>query len=87
MILDVEQEAMAIEAAWGEFMNNQVPKYITQARVSFLLGIPEADLSRISNESGLGHVERAGKEEETYFTYEELQRICLLAAHQMEALH
>jgi len=71
----------------GGVMNNQVPKYITQARVSFLLGIPEADLSRISNESGLGHVERAGKEEETYFTHEELQRICLLAAHQMDALH
>jgi hypothetical protein len=35
----------------------------------------------------LGHVERAGNEEETYFTYEELQRICKLAAHQMKAVH
>ena len=63
-------------------MNSQVPKYVTQARASFLLGLSEADLSRISKESGLGHLERAGNEEETYFTYEELQRICMLAVHQ-----
>jgi hypothetical protein len=74
-------------AAEGEFMNNQVLKYVTQARASFLLGIPEAELSRISKESGLGHVERTDKEEETYFTYEELQRICLFAVRQMEAVH
>jgi hypothetical protein len=68
-------------------MNNKVPKYVTQARASFLLGMPEADLSRISKESGLGHVERAGNEKETYFTYEELQQISLLSARQMEAVH
>ncbi len=68
-------------------MNNQVPKYVTQARASFLLDMPEAQLSRISKESGLGHVERSGNEKETYFTYEELQRICLLAARQMKAVH
>jgi hypothetical protein len=71
----------------GEVMNNQVPRYVTQARASFLLGIPEAEFRRISKESGLGHVERAGNEEETYFTYEELQRICKLAAHQTQAVH
>jgi hypothetical protein len=68
-------------------MNNQVLKYVTRARASFLLGIPETELSRVSKESGLGHVERADNEEETYFTYEELQRICLLAARQMEVVH
>jgi hypothetical protein len=87
MILAVEADAMAIVAAKGEVMNNQVPRYFTWARASFLLGIPEAELSRISKESGLGHVERAGNEEETYFTYEELQRIRMLAAHQMQAVH
>jgi hypothetical protein len=35
----------------------------------------------------LGRVERAGNEEETYFTYEELQRICMLAACQMQEVH
>jgi len=87
MILAVEEDALAMVAAKGEVMNNQVPKYVTQARGSFLLGIPEAELSRISKESRLGHVERAGNEEETYFTYEELQRIRMLAAHQMQAVH
>jgi hypothetical protein len=59
-------------------LSNDVPKFVTQARASFLLGIPETELHRISVESGLGHLERAGEEEETYFTYEELQRICQL---------
>lgn len=68
-------------------MNMQIPKYVTRARASFLLGMPEAELSRISKESGLGHVERAGNEKETYFTYEELRRICLLSARQIEAVH
>jgi hypothetical protein len=68
-------------------MNDEVPKYVTQARVSFLLGIPEPELNRISKESGLGHVERADSEEKTYFTYEELLRICLLAACQTEGVH
>jgi hypothetical protein len=44
-----------------------------------MLGIHEAELSRISKESRLGHVERAGNQEETYFTYEELRRICMVA--------
>ena len=68
-------------------MNMQIPKYVTRARASFLLGMPEAELIRISKESGLGHVEHAGNEKETYFTYEELRRICLLSARQIEAVH
>jgi hypothetical protein len=51
-----------------------------------MLGVPEAELNRISKESGLGRVERAGNQEETYFTYHELQRICLLAANQVQAI-
>lgn len=61
-------------------MKNEVLKFVTRARASFLLGIPQAELLRLSSETGLGHVERAGSEEETFFTYEELQRICVLAA-------
>jgi hypothetical protein len=87
MILPVEEDAMPITAAKGKVMNNQVPKYVTQARASFLLGIPEEEFRRISKESGLGRVERAGNEEETYYTYEELKRICMLAVHQMQAVH
>jgi hypothetical protein len=72
-------------AAQGAVMSNQVPKYVTRARASLMLGIPETDLSRISKESGLGLVERAGNHEETYFTYEELQRIGMVVAHQLQA--
>jgi hypothetical protein len=64
-----------------------VPKFVTQARASYLLGIPEDELRLISKESGLGHLERAGNEVETYFTYEELWRICLHAAYQLQASH
>jgi hypothetical protein len=71
-IAAVEEAAMVIVVPQEEVMNNQVPKYVTQARASFLPGIPEAEFHSISKESGLGHVERAGNEEETYFTYEEL---------------
>jgi hypothetical protein len=86
-IAAVEEADIVIVAPQEEVMNNQVPKYVTQARASFLLGIPEAELRRMAKESGLGHVERAGNEEETYFTYEELQRICKLATYQMQAVH
>jgi hypothetical protein len=67
---------------WEEAVNdlkNDVPKYVTQARASYLLGISKAELRRISEESGLGHLERAGNEEELYFTYKELRQICQLA--------
>ncbi len=64
-------------------MDSSVPKYVTQGRAAMLLGIPENELSRISNESGLGHTERAGDQEETFFTYEELRKICLLTVHQV----
>jgi len=60
---------------------NQVPKYVTQGRAALLLGIPEDELGRISNESGLGHTVRAGDQIETFFTYEELRQICVLSTH------
>jgi len=68
-------------------LNNEVPKFVTQARASYLLGIPENELRRISNETGLGHLERAGREEEMYFTYAELRQICQLSAHVSPASH
>jgi len=54
-------------------------RYVTQGRAAALLGISVRELSRISSESGLGHRERAGEQEEVYFTYEELRQICRLA--------
>lgn len=86
-IATVEEAAMVIVAPQEKVMNNQVPRYVTQARASFLLSLPETELSRISKESGFGRVERAGNEEETYFTYQELGWICMIAAHRMPTVH
>lgn len=61
-------------------LKNDVPKFVTQARASYLLGVSETDLRRISEESGLGHLERAGNEEEMYFTYDELRQIRRIAS-------
>jgi len=60
-------------------MDNQVPKYVTRARAAYLLGLPVEELSRISHETGVGHRESAGNVEEWFFTYEELQKICVFA--------
>jgi len=68
-------------------MNNQVPKYVTQARAAYLLGLPVEDLRRISLETGVGHMERAGNKEEWFFTYEELQKICIFATQARTVSH
>ena len=61
-------------------LGNGVPRFVTQAGVSHLLAIPEEEVRRISRDAGLGRVERAGNEEETYFTYDELYQVGVLAA-------
>jgi hypothetical protein len=62
-------------------MKNIEFRYVTQERAAALLGISENELSRISQESGLGHKERAGNQEEIFFTYAELRQICQMTAH------
>jgi len=71
----------------GGTVANAVPRFVTQARVSHLLSIPEDEVRRISIEAGLGRVERAGSEEVTYFTYEEFHRVGILAARSQGARH
>jgi hypothetical protein len=68
-------------------MVNEIPRFVTQARVSYLLAIPEEEVRRISREAGLGRVERAGDEEVTYFTYEEFHRVGLLASQDQQERH
>ena len=68
-------------------MKNQIPKYLTQAGAAYLLGLPVEELSRISKEAGIGHLERAGNVEECFFTYEELQKICVWAAQEHAVTH
>jgi hypothetical protein len=68
-------------------MDNKIPKYVTQARAAYLLGLPAEELSRISQEAGIGHRERAGNIEECYFTYEELQKVCVWATQETATAH
>jgi hypothetical protein len=71
----------------GGVMKKEIPKYVTQARAAYLLGIPTQEISRISEEGGIGRVERVGDVEERFFTYEELQRICVMATCEGAATH
>jgi hypothetical protein len=57
----------------------QALKFVTVRRAAVLLGISVDELHRISHESGFGHTEKAGGNEDTYFTYEELRQICVLS--------
>jgi hypothetical protein len=67
----------------GGFMknSNEIPKYVTRARAAYLLGLPLEEICRISEEAGVGHMEKTAVKEEWYFTYEELQKIRLLAVY------
>ena len=58
---------------------HQALKFVTARRAALLLGMPEKELLRISRESGYGHTEICGQEQDTFFTYEELRQICVLS--------
>jgi hypothetical protein len=62
-----------------EVVTNRIPNFVTRPGASLLLGIAEGDLSGIAKKLGLGRSVSAGDQEETYFTYEELQRIRMIA--------
>jgi len=61
-----------------ESMNNQ--ERVAEDRAAVLLGLPTAEIRRFSRISGLGHIENSDRGEQVVFTYDELQRLCLLAA-------
>jgi len=53
---------------------------VEEHRAAVLLGLPATELRRFSQLSGIGHVEESDHGQEMVFTYEELRRLCLLAA-------
>ncbi|HET8925799.1 MAG TPA: hypothetical protein VFN26_22640 [Candidatus Acidoferrum sp.] len=53
---------------------------VEEHRAAILLGLPQSELRRYSEASGLGHLEAGDRGEQMVFTYEELRRLCLLAA-------
>ena len=72
--------ALALPEDLGFPMNGQIPDRVDEHRAAVLLGLPASELRRYSQASGLGHTENDGQGPKVVFTYEELRRICLLAA-------
>lgn len=61
-------------------MNLNIHDRIDEHRAAVLLGLPAAELRRYSWVNGLGHLENDDHGQQMVFTYEELRRLCLLAA-------
>src|SRR5260370_21722088 len=59
-------------------MNDQ--ERVAEDRAAVLLGRAMTEIRRFSRISGLGHLENGDRGEQVVFTYDELQRLCLLAA-------
>ena len=53
---------------------------IDERQAAILLGLTTVELRRLSRLSGLGQLEKDDRSEKMFFTYEELRRLCLLAA-------
>jgi hypothetical protein len=68
--------------AWkdGAVMNGNLQDRVEEHRAAVLLGLSSAELRRYSRVCGLGHLETGDRGEEMVFTYDELRRLCLLAA-------
>jgi len=52
---------------------------VDEYKAAVLLGLPATELRRFSRMSGIGRLEESGHGQEMV-TYEELRRLCLLAA-------
>ena len=57
-----------------------IQEQVGEHRAAVLLGLPTTEIRRFSRISGLGHLESGDRGEQVVFTYEELRRLCLLAA-------
>jgi hypothetical protein len=61
-------------------MRLNLPDRVEEHRAAVPLGLPTTELRRFSRLSGIGHLEESDHGQEIVFTYEELRRLCLLAA-------
>jgi hypothetical protein len=61
-------------------MSMILPEQVGEHRAAVLLGLPMTEIRRFSRIAGLGHLEKGDLGEQVVFTYEELRRLCLLAA-------
>ncbi len=61
-------------------MSMNIQEQVGEHRAAALLGLAMTEIRRFSRLSGLGHLEKGDRGEQVVFTYEELRRLCLLAA-------
>ena len=53
---------------------------VGEQHAAVLLGLPMTEIRRFSRLTGIGHLEVGDRGEQVVFTYDELRRLCLLAA-------
>ena len=61
-------------------MNPNLQERVDEHRAAMLLGLTKAELRRYSQVSGLGHLETDDRGQRIVFTYDELRRLCIMAA-------
>jgi len=61
-------------------MSLNIQEQVGEHRAAVLLGLPTTEIRRFSRLAGLGRLEMGDRGEQVVFTYDELQRLCLLAA-------
>src|SRR5260221_14743130 len=70
----------------GPRMSITIQESVGEHRAAVLLGRPTTEIRRFSRLSGLGRLEMGGRGEQVVFTFDELQRLCLLAAQSSKSL-
>jgi hypothetical protein len=68
----------------GFKIEHEYPRTSREQHAAVLLGLPMTEIRRFSRISGLRHLEAGDRGEQVVFTYEELWRLCLLAAQSSE---
>jgi hypothetical protein len=64
----------------GPRMSITIQDSVGEHRAAVLLGLPTTEIRRFSRLAGLGRLEIGDRGEQVVFTFDELQRLCLLAA-------
>ena len=61
-------------------MSMNMQEQVGESRAAILLGLPTNEIRRFSRIAGVGHLESSDRGEQVVFTYDELRRLCLVAA-------
>lgn len=71
--------SLACRRCWFQMSTNN-QEQVSEHRAATLLGLSMAEIRRFARLCGLGRLEKDDRGEQVVFTYEELRRLCLLAA-------